>query len=51
MNRRAFLRDSSVVTLAMGFPARVLRLAAKEGQGSGGASQTMSGRHYRALLR
>lgn len=43
MNRRAFLRDSSVVTLAMGFPARVLRLAAKEGQGSGGASQTMSG--------
>jgi dienelactone hydrolase len=47
MNRRTFLRDSSMVTLAMGFPSPILRLTGKEARTSdsaspGGVSQTMS---------
>jgi dienelactone hydrolase len=38
MNRRAFLRDSSVVTLAMGFPSRILRLTGNEAQKRDSAS-------------
>src|SRR5438445_790208 len=47
MNRRAFLSDSSMATLALGFPTQLLRSTAKEERGSDGGgsdptSQTIS---------